>query len=85
MGQKNNHGTQMENTNGNLEHFWASQLEAYPKSGKKTLTLATTCLCEPGFSYLLHIKTMISYRVDPQHNMRIELSTRTPKFDAIII
>ncbi|KAK8396044.1 hypothetical protein O3P69_005260 [Scylla paramamosain] len=34
---RHNRGTQMEFTNGQLEHFWASQLEAYPVLAKNAL------------------------------------------------
>ena len=58
---RNNSGIQMEFTNGNLGHFWASQMETYPVLAKKALDVlmpfTTTYLCETGFSCLLHIKS----------------------------
>ena len=85
---RNNHGIQMEFADGHLEHFWNSQLETYSALAKKALTVlvpfATTYLCETGFSCLLHIKTKSRNRLDPQHDMRVALSTKTPRFDAII-
>ena len=85
---RNNRGTQMEFSTCQLEHFWASQLEAYPTLAKKALEVlvpfATSYLCETGFSCLLHIKTKSRIRFDSQHNMQVALSTKTPRFDAII-
>lgn len=49
----NNFRTQMDFTNSQLEHFWASQLEAYPVLAKEALKVlvpfATTYTCEQGF------------------------------------
>lgn len=84
---RHNHGTQMEFTSGQLEYFWASQLEAYSVLAKKALEMlvpfATTYLCERGFSYLLHIKTKSRNRLNSEHDMRVALGTKTPRFDAI--
>ena len=85
---RNNRGTQMEFSTRQLEHFWTSQLEAYPTLAKKVLEVlvpfATSYLCETGFSCLLHIKTKSRNRLDSQHDMRVALCTKTPRFDAII-
>ena len=67
--------------------FWASQLETYPVLAEKALTVlvpfATTYLCETGFSCLVRIKTKSRNRLDPQHDMRVALSTKTPRFDVL--
>ncbi|XP_076322307.1 protein FAM200C-like [Tachypleus tridentatus] len=85
---RHNREIQMEFTNSQLEHFWASQLEAYPALAKKALEVlvpfATTYLSEQGFSCLLHIQTKCRNRLNSEHDMRVALSTKTPRFDAII-
>ena len=85
---RNNTGIKMEFFDDSLENFWASQLETYPVLAKKALTVlvpfATTYLCETEFSCLIHIKTKSRNRLDPQHDMRVALSTKTPRFDVII-
>jgi len=78
---RNNCGIQMEFSNGNLEHFRASQMETYPVLAKKALDVlvpfATTYLCETEFSCLLHINSKTRNRLDPQHDMRVALRTKT--------
>ena len=85
---RNNTGIKLEFSDDSLENFWASQLETYPVLAKKALTVlvpfATTYLCETRFSCLVHIKTKSRNRLDSQHNMRVALSTKTPRFDVII-
>ncbi|XP_068246891.1 protein FAM200C-like [Palaemon carinicauda] len=83
-----NLGIQMEFTNSQLVHFWASQLEAYPALATKALEVlvpfATTYLCEQGFFYQLHIKTKNRNRLNSEHDMRVVISTKTKRFDAIM-
>ena len=85
---RHNRRIQMEFTSSQLDHFWASQLEAYPALATKALKVlvpfATTYLCEQGFSCLLHIKTKSRNWLNSEHDMRVALSTKTPRFDAII-
>ncbi|XP_068206396.1 protein FAM200C-like [Palaemon carinicauda] len=85
---RHNRGNQMEFANSQLDHFWASQLEAYPAIATKTLKLlasfASTYLCEQGFSCLLHIKTKSRNRLNSERDMRVALSTKTLRFDAIM-
>ena len=85
---RSNTAIKMEFTDDSLEHFWASQLETYPVLAKKALTVlvafATTYLCETGFSCLVHIKTKTRNRLDPQHDIQVALSTKTPRFDVIL-
>ena len=85
---KNNCGIQMEFSYGSLRHFWASQLETCPVLAEKALAVlvpfATTYLCETGFSCLLHIKSKTRNRWDPEHDIQVALSTKTPRFDPII-
>ena len=85
---RNNTGIKMEFSDDSLENFWASQLETYPVLAKKALTMlvpfATTYLCVTGFSCLVHIKTKSRNCLEPQHDMRVALSTKTPRFDVII-
>ncbi|XP_068229365.1 protein FAM200C-like [Palaemon carinicauda] len=85
---RHNRGIQMEFTNSQLDHFLASQLEAYPALVTKALEVlvpfATAYLCEQGFSCLLHIKTKSRNQLNSIHDMRVALSTKTPRFDAIM-
>ncbi|XP_068240044.1 protein FAM200C-like [Palaemon carinicauda] len=85
---RHNRGNKMEFTNSQLDHFWASQLEAYPAIATKTLkvlvSFASTYLCEQGFSCLLHIKTKSRNRLNSEHDMRVALSTKTLRFDVIM-
>ena len=85
---RSNTAIQMKFADVSLEPFWASQLETYPVLAKKALTVlvsfATTYLCETGFSCLVHIKTKTRNRLDPQHDIRVARSTKTPRFDVIL-
>ncbi|XP_068211790.1 protein FAM200C-like [Palaemon carinicauda] len=85
---RHNHGIQMEFTNSQLDHFWPCQLKAYPAQATKALEVlvpfATTYLCEQGFSCLLHIKMKSRNQQNSEHEMRVALSTKTPRFDAIM-
>ncbi|XP_076315071.1 protein FAM200C-like [Tachypleus tridentatus] len=79
---RHNREIQTEFTNSQLEHFWASQLQAYPALAKKALEVlvpfTTTYLCEQGFSCLLQIQTKCRNRLNSEHDMRVALSTKTP-------
>ncbi|CAB4061018.1 unnamed protein product [Lepeophtheirus salmonis] len=83
---RNNRGIQLEIASGHLEHFWASQLESYPALTNMDLTVlvtfATTYRGNTGFSCQLHIKTKSRNRLDPQHDIRVAISTNAPRFDA---
>ena len=66
---------------------WSSS-NSHPVLAKKALTVlmpfATTYLSETGFSCLVHIKTKTRNRLDPPHDMRVALSSKTPRFDVIL-
>ncbi|XP_068235481.1 protein FAM200C-like [Palaemon carinicauda] len=85
--RRHNRGIQMEFTNSQLDHFRASQLEAYSALATEALGVlvpfATNYLCQQEFSCLLHIKTKSRNRLNSEHDKRVALSTRTPRFNAI--
>jgi len=83
-----NQAIRMELAEKNLADFWASQLETFPVLAVEAVgvlvAFATTYLCESWFSALAHIKTKFRNRLDPQHDMRVALSSKRPRFDKII-
>ena len=73
-----------------VEQKWSSIPFNWRTSGlsKKALEVLvpfdTSYLCEQGFSCLLHIKTKSRNRLNSEHDMRVALSTISPRCDAII-
>lgn len=71
-----------------LEAFWALCLSTYPNIAKKALEIvmpfSTTYLCEIGFSCLLTIKTKYRNRLDPQSDLRLAISTKSPQFEKLV-
>jgi len=72
----------------NLEEFWCSLREAYPRLVKRVMEalipFVTIYLCESGFLTLVTIKTKNRNRLDVQHDMRVALSKTTPQFNVLI-
>ena len=65
--------------NGDFSKFWCGLVEEFPMLTKHAfeviIPLATTYLCEAGFSSLLTIKTKLRSRLVPKDDMRVALST----------
>ncbi len=63
-------------------------MRMFPKLCEKGLVVfipfATTYLCESGFSTLLSIKTKSRNRLNPQADMRIDISNKIPRFEKLI-
>ena len=72
-----------------LQQFWCTQLERYPQLAKEALQsllpLATTFLCEMGFSSLLHIKSKARNCLNASDDLRVSLSKKEPRFTNIIM
>ena len=50
---------------------------------KVLLPFATTYLCESGFASLAAIKTKIRNRLQPEHDLRVALSTVEPRIEQL--
>jgi len=71
-----------------LESFWCSNMESYRKLSAKALSnpvqLATTYLCESGFSSLFYLKNKYRNRLNPSKDLRVALSNCVPRYDRMI-
>ena len=72
----------------NVTEFWCSLTHAYPRLVKRAmvtlLPLATSYLCESGFSALVAIKTKQRNRLNVKDDMRVALSKTIPQFHVLV-
>ena len=70
------------------DSFWSLQLESFPNLARRVLynlfPLATTYLCESGFSTLVNIKTKNTNELYVEQDLRCDLSKASPTFEEII-
>ena len=70
-----------------LSQFWSSMLTSYPKLSTEALRVivpfASTCLCESGFSALMHIKSKARNHLDVEDDMRTAISKTQPRISRL--
>ena len=75
-------------TNISVSDFWVQCLEGYPLLAKRALEqlvpFATTYLCERAFSSMVAIKSKYRNKLDIKSDMRVALSSTSPRFDELI-
>ena len=70
-----------------LMKFWIQASHEYPELSQKAvkimLPFATSYLCECGFSALVTIKTKYRSRLEVEDELRLSLSSITPRLDKL--
>ncbi|XP_068209235.1 protein FAM200A-like [Palaemon carinicauda] len=71
-----------------LSEFWIQVKKEKSIVGveavKVLLPFVTTYLCEQGFSALTHMKNKSRNKINPEHDMRCNLTTMIPRFDKLV-
>ena len=85
---RSNRALELQFDSKSLEQYWCLALSSFPKLSETALSVlipfATTYLCESGFSTLLSIKTKSRNRLNVQADMRVAISSITPRFEQIV-